>query len=72
MFERLMLKGAALARSMAQRRRSALAEALGEAAPDGVRVSEENEDTIVLEGRGLERRYWLEPELRWPDPGRRR
>jgi hypothetical protein len=78
MFERLMIHGAALARRAAQRRRSSLAAALGEEAPEGVRVSEE-EDGVALEGRGLKRRFALEPELRWLSlrqarggPGRRR
>lgn len=72
MFERLMLQGAALARRAAARRRSALAEALSEAAPEGVRVSEAGEESVTLEGRGLQRRFALEPELRWLFAGRRR
>lgn len=71
MFERLMLHGAALARRTAERRRSSLAAELREEAPDGVRVSEE-EEGVALEGRGLERRFALEPELRWLFDGRRR
>ena len=71
MFERLMLHGAALARRAAQGRRAALAEALREDAPEGVRV-EEDEDGATLEGRGLRRRFALEPELRWLIAGRRR
>jgi hypothetical protein len=71
MFERLMLHGAAMARRAAKGRRSALAAELREAAPEGVQVSEE-EESIALEGRGLGRRYALEPELRWLLAGRRR
>lgn len=78
MFERLMLHGAALARRAAEGRRSALAAALREEAPEGVTVSED-EDGVALEGLGLERRFVLEPELRWlplrqaqGDRGRRR
>jgi hypothetical protein len=71
MFERLMLHGAALAQKAARARRAALAEALRDEAPEGVRVSEE-EEKVALSGRGLERRFALEPELRWLFSGRRR
>ncbi|HEX6374611.1 MAG TPA: hypothetical protein VFZ91_02715 [Allosphingosinicella sp.] len=71
MFERLMRHGAALAETRARRRRSELAEALREAAPDGVGVSEE-EEAVALSGRGLGRRFALEPALRWLIAGRRR
>lgn len=71
MFERLMLHGAALARRAAQGRRSALAAELSEAAPEGVKVSED-EESVALEGRGLKRRFAIEPELRWLLAGRRR
>jgi hypothetical protein len=71
MFERLMLHGAAMAQKAARARRSSLAEALREEAPDGVRVSEA-EEGVALSGRGLERRFALDPELRWPLAGRRR
>lgn len=63
MFERLMLHGAALARKAAARRVEALAAELREEAPEGVRVSEE-EEAVVLSGRGLERRFALDAELR--------
>lgn len=79
MFERLMLHGAALARRTARRRRSELAAALLDEAPEGVGVSEEGDESVVLEGLGLERRFAIEPDLRWlplrqaqGDPGRRR
>jgi hypothetical protein len=71
MFERLMLYGAALAGRAARRRRGELALALREEAPGGVEVSEEA-DGIVLGGRDLERRFALDPELRWLFAGRRR
>ncbi|HEX8124633.1 MAG TPA: hypothetical protein VF548_03540 [Allosphingosinicella sp.] len=71
MLERLMLHGAALARRAAEQRRSSLAEALGEEAPEGVKVTEDSEGA-ALEGRGLARRFALEPELRWLLAGRRR
>lgn len=71
MFERLMLHGAAVARRAAERRRASLAEALRDDSPGGVTVSEE-EEGVALEGRDLERRFALEPELRWLFAGRRR
>ena len=71
MFERLMLRGAALAEKAARRRRDELAEALSEEAPAGLRVSGE-EQGVVLSGRGLGRRFALEPALRWLSAGRRR
>jgi hypothetical protein len=71
MFEKLMLHGAALAQKAARSRRAALAEALREEAPEGVRVSEE-EEGVALSGRGLGRRFALDPELRWRLSGRRR
>ena len=71
MFERLMLHGAALARKGARARRAALAQALRDEALEGVRVSE-TEEGVALEGRGLRRRFAIEPELRWLVSGRRR
>jgi hypothetical protein len=71
MFERLMLRGAALALRAAGERRSSLAPALGDEAPEGVAVSED-EAGVALSGRGLRRRFALEPELRWLLSGRRR
>lgn len=72
MFERLMLHGAALARKAAGERRSALAAELRDEVPEGVRVSEGEEEAVIFEGRGLGRRVALEPELRWLFAGRRR
>jgi hypothetical protein len=71
MFERLRLHGAALAEKAARRRRRELAEALGAEAPAGVRAIEE-EGAVALEGRGLRRRFALEPALRWLPAGRMR
>ena len=71
MFERLMLHGAALARRAAEGRRASLAAELSGEAPEGVKVSEE-EEGVALSGRGLERRFALDPELRWLIAGRRR
>lgn len=71
MFERLMLHGAALARKAAGQRRSALAAELRDEAPEGVKTSED-EEAVILEGRGLGRRFALESELRWLLAGRRR
>jgi hypothetical protein len=71
MFERLMLHGAALAGKAARRRRDKLAEELREEAPAGVEVGED-EDGVVLSGRGLGRRFAFEPGLRWLLAGRRR
>lgn len=71
MLERLMLHGAALARKSARARLGSLAEELSEDAPEGVRVSEE-EEAVALSGRGLRRRFALDPELRWLAARRRR
>ncbi len=64
MFERLMIEAAALATKAAQRRRGELAAALADEAPAGVRV-DETEEGVALSGRGLGRRFALEPALRW-------
>ncbi|HEX8573354.1 MAG TPA: hypothetical protein VF759_11450 [Allosphingosinicella sp.] len=71
MFERLMIHGAALAAAAARRRRAELAEALAQEAPAGVEASE-SEGGVVLSGRGLGRRFALEPALRWLLAGRAR
>lgn len=71
MFERLMLRGAALAESKSRRRRTELAEALRAEAPAGVEVSEED-GAVALSGLGLKSRFELESELRWLFAGRRR
>ena len=71
MFEQLMLHGAALAAKAAQRRRRALAGTLAEEAPAGVEV-EEADESLVLSGPGLRRRFAFEPALRWLLAGRRR
>jgi len=71
MFERLMLRAAALADNKARERTAELAEALRDEAPAGVRVSAEDE-AVLLCGRNLGRRFALEPQLRWLFAGRRR
>jgi hypothetical protein len=71
MFERLMLHGAALAQIAAERRVEMLAESLRDEAPADVEVSE-GEGEVRLSGRGLERRFAIEPGLRWLLAGRRR
>ena len=71
MLERLMIHGAALAERAARERRSSLAQALREEAPEGVTVEEEA-DAVALAGRGLRRRFAIEPALRWLVPGLRR
>lgn len=71
MLERLMLHGAALALKAARERRSTLAAEFGAEAPEGVTVSEE-EEGVALSGRGLGRRFALDPQLRWLISGRRR
>lgn len=71
MFERLTARAAALAQRGARRRREALARRLSEEAPEGVGVSEE-EEGVLLAGRGLGRRLALDPELRWLTAGRGR
>jgi hypothetical protein len=63
MFEQLMLHGAALAAKAAQRRRRALA---------GTLEVEEADESLVLSGPGLRRRFAFEPALRWLLAGRRR
>jgi hypothetical protein len=71
MFERLTKRAAALAEQAARRRRAELAEALRREAPGGVTVGEEA-GAVVLSGRGLGRRFALDPGLRWLLAGRRR
>lgn len=71
MFERLLLHGAALARNAARNRAASLARALREEAPEGILVSGE-EAAVALSGRGLRRRFALDPQLRWLISGRRR
>ena len=64
MFERLAARGAELAHSRAEARRGRLVDRLERAAPGGVRVQRE-EDRIMLSGRGLVRRFALDPLVRW-------
>jgi hypothetical protein len=71
MLERLMVHGAALARRRIEARRARLVEALEADAPAGVRISAGDEGA-VLSGRGLKRRFALDPALRWLAAGLRR
>ncbi len=71
MFERLMIRGAALAQRAARRRRGEIAEALRADSPEGVRV-DEAEEGVALSGSGLKRRFALDPALRRLVSGRRR
>jgi hypothetical protein len=64
MLEALERRAAALAERRVRRAASALAAALKEAAPPGVRV-EERPDGVALAGRGLLRRRPIDPALRW-------
>jgi hypothetical protein len=71
MFELLMMRAAALARAAARRRRDQLVEEWRAEAPADVGV-EPAEAGVVLSGRGLQRRFGIEPALRWLMAGRRR
>ncbi|MEA3061856.1 MAG: hypothetical protein QOJ94_1637 [Sphingomonadales bacterium] len=64
MLEALETRAAALAERRARRVRAALADALREDLPSGVRV-EERPDGVALVGRGLLRRWLVDPALRW-------
>lgn len=68
MFERLMLRSAALAERAARRRKGELAEGLRGALGRSAAVVESDEG-VTLSGRGLARRFALEPALRWLLPG---
>jgi hypothetical protein len=63
MLEALEMRAAALAERRARQSVSALAAALREEAPGGVRV-EEKADGVVLIGRGPMRRWLIDPALR--------
>ncbi|MEA3037726.1 MAG: hypothetical protein QOE79_239 [Sphingomonadales bacterium] len=64
MLEALEMRAAALAERRVRHSVSALAAALREEAPRGVRV-EEKADGVVLIGRGLMRQWLTDPALRW-------
>jgi hypothetical protein len=64
MFERLMIRGAALAERTARRRKGEAAEALR--AELGRRGSvTETDEGVTLSGPGLGRPFALDPALRW-------
>lgn len=64
MFEKLVVRAEARARRMAARRRDLLAERLAAETPGDVAIAAEA-DAVVLSGRGLRRRFALDPALRW-------
>ncbi|MEA2999167.1 MAG: hypothetical protein QOH04_1784 [Sphingomonadales bacterium] len=64
MLEGLEARAEALAARRLAEARSALAAALREEAPRGVRV-EERPEGVALVGRGLMRRSLIDPALRW-------
>ena len=64
MFERLLLRSKLRAEERARARVKALAERLADEVPAGIAVRGE-ERGVVLSGRGLRRRFALEPALRW-------
>jgi sugar lactone lactonase YvrE len=64
MFDRLTARGARMAAGRAAARRRRLAARIEDLAPDGVQVSEDGE-RVVLAGRGVIRRFVLDPRLRW-------
>ena len=61
MFERLLARGAALAERRARLRAREIAAAQ---LPAGV-AAEVVDEGVVISGRGLRRRFALEPALRW-------
>ncbi|HEX2763995.1 MAG TPA: hypothetical protein VHM92_09190 [Allosphingosinicella sp.] len=64
MFAKLMIHGAALAERAARRRRGAVAQALQEELGRKAAV-EESAEGVTLTGRGLSRRFALDPAWRW-------
>ena len=64
MLENLAKRAAQAAERRAAARRERLAARLTEMAPGGIEVGEEGEQ-VALSGRGLARRFALDPRLRW-------
>ena len=64
MFELLAGRAAAAAERRADARAEEIAQALGSAVPDGVSVRR-TEAGVEIRGRGIARRFALEPALRW-------
>jgi hypothetical protein len=64
MFERLLERGRRAAERRTEAEARVLAERLASELPPGIeaRVAEEG---VLLSGRGVARRFALEPELRW-------
>jgi ABC-type transport system involved in cytochrome bd biosynthesis fused ATPase/permease subunit len=64
MFERAMERARRAAEARAKARAAALAEQMREEAPRGIEVFVDNAG-VRLSGRGLGRRFALDPALRW-------
>lgn len=64
MFEELTKRIEARARRRAKARSRELAERMRETAPAGVTV-DAVDDAVRLSGRGLLRRYFIDPAVRW-------
>ncbi len=63
-FEALVARADRAARRRARLRSAALAERIADELPGGV-TAEADADGVRLSGRGLRRRFALEPALRW-------
>ena len=64
MLERLEARARRYAEAGARARSAQLAERMREALPPGITV-EAGEDGVAIAGRGLARRWLIEPALRW-------
>jgi hypothetical protein len=64
MFEGMMVRASRLAEQRARRRSTRLAERARDALPAGVKAEAQPEG-VVLSGRGLRRRFLIDPALRW-------
>ena len=64
LFERSLERAERIAERRARQRRAALAERLRAELPAGVRAEDAPEGAL-LSGRGLRRRFALDPALRW-------
>jgi hypothetical protein len=64
MFERMVERASRLAEQRARERSAILAVRVQDALPHGVKA-EARPEGLLLSGRGLRRRFLLEPALRW-------
>ena len=64
MFETLLERGAGMAERRCRARRAALAERLAAELPAGI-AAEPVDGGVRITGRGLARRFALDPALRW-------